>query len=109
LRDKTIGPHLGVITHALEETIGDAGGAARAPSNLGSTSLVDANLEQLGGTAHDGLQLLLGIEVETDDHTKTVPQGGGKQASACRGPHQGKARQGEFDRPGTGPLANDNV
>src|SRR6266446_2054152 len=108
-RNKTVGTYLRVVTHALEETVGNARRPTRAPGNLSGAGLVNADLQQLGGAADDGLQLFLRIEVEADDHAKTVPQGRGQQASARRGSHQGKAWQGEFNRAGTGPLADDNV
>ena len=64
-------PDLGIIPHAAQQPVGDAGRAAGAERDLGSAVRVDGHLQHLGRTLDDIAELVLGVELEPEQDAKT--------------------------------------
>src|SRR5262245_24108692 len=65
LRDDALVLHLSEVAYTSQQTVGNAGRSARAPSNLRCAVAVDLDLHHVGRPTHDQLEILSRIEVQT--------------------------------------------
>src|SRR5207237_2190477 len=89
----TVAANLGVVAHAPQQTVGDAGRAAGAPGDLRDRLRMDLDVEDARRPAHDALQLWLGIEVQPVDGAEAVAQRPAQQTLASGGADAGEVRQ----------------
>ena len=66
--------HRSHITHAPQQAIGNARGAATAARNLQGSGGIKLDLQQAGGSLHDRLQILEAVELQPLDQAETIPQ-----------------------------------
>ncbi|MNZ42356.1 hypothetical protein D3C78_599290 [compost metagenome] len=109
LGDLALAAYLGIVTHAAQQAVGDARRAAGAAGDLVGTLVFDGQAEDAGGTADDGGQVLVAVELQALDDTETVPQRVGEHTSTGGGTDQGERRQVKLDRTGRWPFADHDV
>ena len=102
--DPAVAAHFGEIAHPVEQLVGDARRAARAPTDFKRALLVETDAQNLGGTLDDGGELVGRVEIKSLDDAKTREQRRGQLAGARGGAHQGEAFDGHRD--GAGACAH---
>ena len=65
--DAALCADFGVVAHAAEQAVGDAGGAAGAHGDLGGAVAVDGDAEDLGGALDDEAEFVIGVELQADE------------------------------------------
>ena len=108
-RDDAVGAHLGVVAHPVQQPVGDARGAARAPGHLARRLRIDRRGEDAGRAPDDLVDVVHGVEVEPVDDAEPGPQRRGEQPGPRRRPDQREALDRHLDRPRAGALADDDV
>ena len=64
----------GIVAHASQQAVGDAGGAAAAAGHLPGGRCIQRNRQQGRGAPHDRLEVGLFVELEPLDQPEAVPQ-----------------------------------
>jgi len=80
----TVGLDLGIIAHPAQEPVRDTGRAARAPRDLCRAFVFGLEIQDAGGTPHDGLEFGRRIELEALHDAEAIPQRRGQQACPRR-------------------------
>src|SRR5712691_2061159 len=101
--------HLRVVPHAAQYPVGDARRAARAAGDLDRSVIIESNLQQARGAAHDRRQLVLAVELQARDDAEAVAQRVGQHAGARGGAGERERRQIELDRARRRALADHDV
>ena len=107
--DPAVIAHLGVVAHALEHPVGDAGRAPAAAGDFTQARRLRLDLEDPGRAGGDFRQLLRGVHFKPVADPKAVAQGGRQHAGPRGGPDQGEPGQVQPDGPGGGALADHDV
>src|SRR6266581_4894844 len=92
-RRAAVAANLGVVAHAPQQAVCDAGCAAGAPGDLRDRLRLDLDLENARRPPHDALQLGLGIEVQPVHGAEAVAQRSAEQTLTRGGPDAGEVRQ----------------
>ncbi len=100
---------VGVVAHAAQQAVGDAGRAARAARDLAGAPVVDRRLQQPRAAMHDARQLLGRVELQPRDDAEAVAQRIGQHAGARGGAHQREGLQVELDAARGRALADHDV
>ncbi len=109
LRDAAVVLHFGIIAHAPQKSVGDAGRAAAATGDFERARLVDADVEQARRAAHDAGELLGRVELQLVDDAEAGAQGICERACARRGTDEREGRQVDLDRTRGRTLADHDV
>ena len=80
--DAAVAFHLGEVTDAAQQGIGDTWRAAATAGNLGCGLLLDGNVEDASRTAHDAGERLRIVVVKVHVDAKAGAEGCGEQAAA---------------------------
>ena len=99
-RDDAVSAYLRIVTHALEQTVGDTRCTARARGDLVRAGAVNLHLEDPGAALHDLLQLSRAVELQPQVDAKTVAQRRGQLPGARGRADEREARQIQPDRIG---------
>ena len=67
-----VGAHLGVVAYALEQPVGDAGGAAGAPGDLERATVLERDAEDARRPFDDGDEIVDVVVVEAGDEAEPV-------------------------------------
>ena len=102
-------PHLGEVPDPAQQPVGDAGRAPGPAGDLTGALGRDLDVEDAGGSQHDGLEVDGLVVVEPGDEPEPVAQRTGDEAGAGGGAHERERRDVEPDRAGGGALAEDDV
>jgi len=100
---------LGIITDALEETIGDTGGEAGTLSDLGGGLAVETDAEDAGGALDDLDHFVMGIELEPVNVAEAVSERRREGAGTGGGADDGEPGEIEADRLGAGSFAKHDI
>ena len=98
--DPAVAAHFGEIAHPVEQLVGDARRATRAPADFERAFLVEMDAEDAGRTLDNGGELGWLVEIEALDDAKAREQRRGELAGARGGAHQGEAFDGHRDGAG---------
>lgn len=109
LVDDAVPAHLRPIAHALEQAVRQTRGAAATARDLQRPVLLDCDVQDGGGTAHDGGQLLGRVVLQAEHDAEAVAQRTGEQARSRGGADQGEARQVEANGACRRPLPHHDV
>ena len=71
LVDLPAAAHLGVIAHAAKKPVGDARRTTRAAGNFDGTLIVDRHSQDLRGSLHDDLQILVRVKLQPQHDAET--------------------------------------
>ena len=72
LGDTSVSADLCVVSHPAQQAVGHTWRAARAPCNFGCTLVVDAYIQEAGGTTNDVGQIFFRIVLEAFLSTQSV-------------------------------------
>ncbi|MCY1425097.1 hypothetical protein D9M71_408770 [compost metagenome] len=109
LGDLALAAHLGVVTHAAQQAVGDARRATGTTGDLVGPLVFDGKAKDVGRAADDGAQILVVVELQALDDTEAVTQRVGQHAGTGSSPHQGEGWQIELDRTGCRAFADHDV
>ena len=107
--DDAPGLHLGKVTHPAQHPVGDPGGTPAALGDLHSAVRLDGHIQDARRPGDNEGQLLRGVQLQPQGHTKPVPQRGGQLARPGGGSDEGEFGQVQPDRVGRRSLADDDI
>ena len=107
--DHAAGHDLGVVAHAAQEAVGDAGRAAGAAGDFRDALLFDRDAEHPGRAPDDIADGIVVVVVEAVDGAEAVAQGRRHHGVARGGADEGESGQVQAHAAGAGPLTDDEV
>src|SRR5437773_2761121 len=108
-RDAPVVLDLGEIAHALQETVGDARGAAGTAGDLLRSGAVDLDTQDARRALDDLDQVAGGVEIQVMHDSEAVPQRSGEESDPGGRAHQREAREIDLDGPRHRTLTDDDV
>ena len=104
--ENALHPHLGVVAHAAQQTVGHARGAAAALRDRLGAALLQRDLEDPRGAFDDRRKLRRGVGLKPRLDAEAVAQRRGEQPSASGCPDQREGRQVERHHARPGALTD---
>ena len=108
-RDRARVAHLRDVADAAQDPVRDPRRAARAPRDLVGRRVLDRDVEDPRGAAHDGRELVCLVVAEAEGHPEAVAQGRGQKTGPRRRADERERRKIERQRAGRRALADDDV
>ena len=98
--------YLSEVTHALEQAIGNSGGAPAAPRDRERASIVETDLENARRAPDDRRELSAGVRLQPSLDAEAVAQGRRQEACARRRPDERERRKLERHDASAGAGSN---
>jgi hypothetical protein len=102
-------PHLGEVTHAAQQAVGDSRRAPGATGHLVEGIRRGPHPEHPARAHQDARQIGRRVVLETRGPAKAIAQWRGEEPGSGRRPNQREVREVQSDRTGAGPLADQEV